>query len=102
MKRTRTREVESTNNMYSDNDDDNEDGQKGRWGARGNTLGYGDLVPEFCVSLLFLVAESTAVIFEAERGAVYSTVTAMTRYICYLCLHTKLYYITTHYVIIFQ
>ena len=84
VKRMRTREVESTSNMYSDNDDD-DDEEKGRWGARGNTLGYGDLVPEFCVSLLFLVNESTAVIFEAERGAMCSTVTAMTRYIYYLC-----------------
>ena len=91
VKRMRTREIESTSNMYSDNDDDDDDGQKGRWGARGNTLGYGDLVPEFCVSLLFLVAESTAVIFEAERGAMYCTVTAMTRYKDNLCYHTKLY-----------
>jgi hypothetical protein len=84
-KRMRTREVESSSNMYSDSDDDNDDEQKGRWGARGTTLGYGDLVPEFCVSLLFLVTESTAVIFEAERGSMYSTVTAMTRYTDNLC-----------------
>ena len=81
--RVRSREIESTSNMYSDNDDDYGSAQDIKLGGRGggNSKGYGDLVPQFCVSLLHLVNESTSVIFEAEKGAMYSTVTAMTRYV---------------------
>ena len=87
--RVRSREIESTSNMYSDSDDDYGTAQDNKLGRRGvgvgvgggSSTGYGDLVPQFCVSLLHLVNESTSVIFEAEKGAMYSTVTAMTRYV---------------------
>ena len=78
--RIRTRDIESTSSIYSDSDDyDNGDAQQRGWRGRGGGKGYGDLVPEFRVSLLHLVNESTSIIFEAEKGAVYRTVTAMTR-----------------------